>query len=174
VATPIFIEPVIRRHTLYVFGGGHVSRAIAMVAATVDFDVVIVDDRPEYAKPEDFPQASSVLCVPFNGVFNRLEMDETSYVLIATRGHLHDMDVLMQALRSDAGYIGMVGSSRKRREISSRLRDAGFSEEDFKKVHTPVGIDIGAETPEEIAVSITAQIIRARADDFEAEKREVV
>ncbi|MFO8088229.1 MAG: XdhC family protein [Desulfatiglandaceae bacterium] len=168
ISTALFIEPVIRRHILYVFGGGHVSRAVAAVAGIVDFEVVVVDDRPEYSRAEAFPQASRVLCMPFDGVLDRLAVDESSYLLIATRGHMHDMEVLTQALRSDAGYIGMVGSSRKRNEISRRLVESGFTENDFERVYSPVGIDIGAETPEEIAVSITAQIIRVRADGFEA------
>lgn len=170
ISTALFIEPIVRRHLLYVFGGGHVSRAVAAVAAAVDFDVVVVDDRPEYTKAEDFPQASRVLCMPFDRVFGKLAVDEASYVLIATRGHMHDMDVLAQALRSDAGYIGMVGSSRKRQEISRRLKESGFTEDDFEKVYTPVGIDVGAETPEEIAVSITAQIIRVRAHIFKGKE----
>jgi len=172
-STAVLIEPVTRRHILYVFGGGHVSRAVTPLAGMVDFDIVVVDDRSEYSKTEDFPQASKVLCMRFDDVFDKLDVDETSYVLIATRGHMHDMDVLTQALRSDAGYIGMVGSSRKREEISRRLKESGFSENDFKRVHTPVGIAIGAETPEEIAVSITAQMIQLRAGDFEGKKRKV-
>ncbi|HDR15837.1 MAG TPA: XdhC/CoxI family protein [Desulfobacteraceae bacterium] len=167
-----FIEPIIRRHVLYVFGGGHVSRALASVAGSVDFDVVVMDDRPAYSKAQDFPMASRVLCVPFDNVLDSLNINEASYLVIATRGHMHDMEVLMQALRTDAGYIGMVGSSRKRDEIFRRLVEAGFTEDDFARVHTPVGIDIGAETPAEIAVSITAEIIRARADG--PEKRKVI
>lgn len=173
IPTALFIEPVIRHHILYVFGGGHVSKAVAAVAGIVDFEVVVVDDRPEYSRVEDFPQASKVLCMPFDSVLDRLAVDEFSFLLIATRGHMHDMEVLTQALRSDAGYIGMVGSVRKRGEIIRRLVGSGFTEDDFKKVYSPVGIDIGAETPEEIAVSITAQIIRFRADSFEEKKRKV-
>ncbi len=159
----LFVEPVAPRQILYVFGGGHVSRALAGVAGSVDFEVVIVDDRPEYSRPEDFPRASKVLCYPFENVLDRLDVDRSSYLVIATRGHLHDMEVLMQALLVKARYLGMVGSSRKREAMFDRLVKAGFTKDDFARVHTPIGLDIGAETPAEIAVSITAELIRVRA-----------
>lgn len=166
----LFIEPVISPRALYVFGGGHVSRALAPLAAAVDFEVVVIDDRIEYSKREDFPQAAEVLCVPFDEVVDRLDVDDSSSLVIATRGHVHDMTVLMQALRTGAGYIGMIGSSRKRGILFSRLLQEGFTREELDRVHTPVGIDIGAETPAEIAVSIVAELVRVRAGRPERRK----
>lgn len=158
-----FLEPVVPRQVLYIFGGGHVSRALAPVAAMVDFQVVVVDDRPEYSRPEDFPQAARVLCMPFDDLPGRLDIGEGTFVVIATRGHMHDMTVIMQALRTDAGYVGMIGSFRKRGILFERLLAEGFTGEDLKRVNTPIGIDIGAETPAEIAVSIVAELVIVRA-----------
>ena len=166
----LFMEPVGRRAALYVFGGGHVSRALVPAASMVDFHVTVVDDRAEYSKPGDFPQADRVLLRPFENVFEGLKVDEDSFLVIATRGHVHDMTVLIQALRSDACYIGMVGSSRKREAIFRRLLDRGFTESDLSRVHTPVGLDIGAETPAEIAVSIVAELVEVRSGGIRRRK----
>ena len=158
-----FLEPVVPRPVLCIFGGGHVSRALTPVAAMVDFKVVVVDDRPEYARPEDFPRADRVLCMPFDDVMGGLDTARHTCIVIATRGHIHDMTVLMQALRTDAGYVGMIGSSRKREILFQRLLAEGFTDQDLKRVNTPIGMDIGAETPAEIAVSIVAELVLVRA-----------
>jgi xanthine dehydrogenase accessory factor len=159
----IFVEPVVSSPVLYVFGGGHVSRQIVPVAALVGFQVVVTDDRPEFADTGYFPNAHEVLQLPFKGVMDRLSVDDGSYLVIVTRGHMHDKEVLAQALKTDAKYIGMIGSKRKRNLIYEKLLQEGFTREDISRVHSPVGIDIGAETPEEIAVSIVAELIQVRA-----------
>jgi xanthine dehydrogenase accessory factor len=129
----------------------------------VGFKVVVIDDRPEFADPEKFPKAEDVHYYSFDSVMERLPVDGSSYVVIMTRGHSHDKTVLAQALKSPAGYIGMIGSRRKISIIFGKLLEQGFTQEQLDRVHSPIGIDIGAETPEEIAVSIIAELIKVRA-----------
>ncbi len=159
----VFVEPVVSSPVLYIFGGGHVSRQIVPLAARVGFQTVVTDDRPEFADAVYFPEAVEVLRMPFDGVMDRLPVDESSFLVIVTRGHMHDKDVLAQALKTRAKYIGMIGSTRKRKIIYEKLREQGFTEEDLSRVHSPIGVEIGAETPAEIAVSIVAELISVRA-----------
>lgn len=159
-----FVEPTVFPGTLFLFGAGHVSRPVAELASVVDFQTVVLDDRAEFSNAERFPRADQVKVIPsFPRAFERLEIDGDSYVVILTRGHLHDKTVLEQALKSGAGYIGMIGSRRKRDLIYSELLTKGFSQSDLERVHAPIGLAIGAETPEEIAVSIVAELIQVRA-----------
>jgi xanthine dehydrogenase accessory factor len=127
------------------------------------FRTVIVDDRADFATIDRFPDADSIV-VPqsFERALEQLPIDERSYVVIMTRGHLLDRAVLAQALRTRAGYVGMIGSKKKIAQTFEALRQAGFSEEDLGRVHAPIGVAIAAETPEEIAVSIAAEIIHVR------------
>ncbi|MCG8617341.1 MAG: XdhC family protein [Desulfobacterales bacterium] len=148
---------------LYIFGGGHVGYALAEMAHLIDMPCVIVDDREAFSNAERFPHARSVVSVPeFRNCFDGLTPDEHSYIVIMTRGHLHDEVVLEQALATKAAYIGMIGSRRKRDTIYAHLRERGFSNASLEKVHSPIGLSINSETPAEIAVSIIAQIIRAK------------
>jgi xanthine dehydrogenase accessory factor len=162
-ALEVFVEPLVSDPTLYVFGGGHVSTQIVPLAKRVGFKVVVVDDRPEFADSGRFPEATEVWQEAFEGVVDRFPIDESSYLVIVTRGHIHDKTVLEQALKSPAKYIGMIGSRRKRNMIYEKLLEGGFKQDDLERVHSPIGIDIRAETPEEIAVSIVAELIRVRA-----------
>jgi len=159
----IFLEPVISNPILYIFGGGHVSGQVVPLANKVGFKVVVIDDRPEFSMPEIFPEAEEVYNYPFDSVINRLPINESSYIVIITRGHSHDKTVLAQALKTPAVYIGMIGSKRKISIIYNKLLEEGVTEEQLNQVHSPIGIDIGAETPEEIAVSIVAELIKVRA-----------
>lgn len=159
----LFVEPVASDPFLYVFGGGHVSLQIVPMASKVGFKVVVVDDRPEFADPRKFPDAVKVHQDAFEGVIERLPVDESSYIIIVTRGHLHDKVVLEQSLKTPARYIGMIGSKRKKAMVFERLLEEGFRKEDIDRVHSPIGLDIGAETPEEIAVSIVAELIKVRS-----------
>ncbi|RLB28003.1 MAG: XdhC/CoxI family protein [Deltaproteobacteria bacterium] len=159
----IFVEPVISDPVLYVFGGGHVSREIVPLASRVGFKVVVIDDREAFAKAESFPGAREVFQYSFNDVMEKIPVGDSSYLVIVTRGHMHDKTVLSQALRSDARYIGMIGSKRKKKIIFEKLLQEGFIHKDLERVHSPIGLDIGAETPEEIAISIVAQLIKVRA-----------
>lgn len=159
----VFVEPVMADPVLYVFGGGHVSSQIVPLASQVGFKVVVIDDRPEFADKVRFPDAKEVHLLPFEGALERLHVDEASYLVIVTRGHIHDKTVLAQCLGTRAGYIGMIGSRRKKALICKKLLEEGFTQSDLDRVHAPIGLDIGAETPEEIGVSIVAELIKVRA-----------
>jgi xanthine dehydrogenase accessory factor len=150
--------------TLVVYGAGHVSQQVALLAGMVDFRTVVLDDRSEYANRDRFPKADSIIVLDsFDECFAGLDINSDSYVVIVTRGHSHDKTVVTQALRTNAGYIGMMGSKRKRDELFEALQQDGFSSEELLKVHCPIGLAINAATPGEIAVSIIAELISARA-----------
>jgi xanthine dehydrogenase accessory factor len=159
----LFVEPILADPILYIFGGGHVSAQIIPLASRVGFKVEVIDDRPEFADPAKFPDAAKVHQFPFEGVLGRIPVDQSSYLVIVTRGHIHDKTVLEQCLRTKARYIGMIGSRRKKAMIYEKLLEEGFTKSDLDRVHAPIGLDIGAETPEEIAVSIVAELIQVRA-----------
>lgn len=158
-----FLEPWAGPSPLYIAGAGHVSRPTAQIAALAGFHVTVMDDRPEFANAERFPHAHEIRTQDLHSCLEGLPIGPGASVVIVTRGHVHDADVLAQALRTQAGYIGMIGSRRKRDSIYQLLRGQGFGDADFARVHCPVGLDIGAETPEEIAVSIVAELIQNRA-----------
>lgn len=160
----VLIDPIRKIKTLYCFGAGHVAVPTAHIAALAGFRVVVLDDRSEFANAERFPDAAQVV-VPksFDGALRDLPIDADSFIVIITRGHRHDRVVLEQALTTNASYVGMIGSLRKRDAIYSALIEEGVSAEDIKRVHSPIGLPIKAETPEEIAVSIVAEMIAERA-----------
>lgn len=155
--------PVVRAGKVYIFGGGHVSRALVPAVAAVGFRPVVYDDRPEFADPALFPQAERVLCGSFEAVDQQVTVTPEDYVVIMTRGHQADYEVLSQLLRSGAKYLGCIGSKRKLALCRDRLLEAGFTAEEYSRLHAPIGLSIGAETPEEIAVSVTAELIAVRA-----------
>ncbi len=158
------IDPVSNYGTVYIFGCGHVSQKLAALTVPVGFRTVVLDDRREYASQERFPGADKVIVLDsFAHSLNQITLDPQSYIVIVTRGHLDDQVVLEQALHSNAVYIGMIGSKRKCETIYRALVSEGFSRVDLQKVHAPIGLPIDAESPEEIAVSITAELIQARA-----------
>jgi len=157
----VVIEPTHRVPTVYLFGAGHVARSAAAMAAMVAFRVSVADDREAYANRERFREASEIRVLErFDDAFSGVSVNRDDFVVILTRGHLHDKTVLAQALRTGAGYIGMIGSCRKRDAIYGALLKEGFSQRDIDRVHSPIGLSIGAETPEEIAVSIVAEMIQ--------------
>src|SRR5205085_4954293 len=158
----IFIEPVLPPALLYIFGAGHVSVNLYKVAQNAGFDVIVVDDRDAYANRDRFPHANEVMAEDFDQAMARLTPNESSYIVIVTRGHRDDMRVLRWAVQTRARYVGMIGSKRKTITIFRELVKEGLSEALFERVHAPVGFDIGAITPEEIAVAITAELIAAR------------
>ena len=150
--------------TVYLFGAGHVSQQVAELAARVAFQIVVLDDREEFANRERFPTAELVKVIDsFDNCFDDLKIDRDSFLVIVTRGHTHDRNVLAQALRTEAAYIGMIGSRKKSVEVRQSLVAEGYSEELVAAVHCPIGLDIGAGTIAEIGVSIVAELIQARA-----------
>ena len=157
------LEPWAAASQLFIFGAGHVSRPTAQVAALAGFCVTVLDDRAEFANAGRFPQAQTRVLDNYGDCFAGLPSGPGAFVVIVTRGHVHDAEVLAQALRTRVGYIGMIGSRRKRDAVYERLRGQGFGEADLGRVHCPIGLSIGAETPEEIAVSIIAELIAHRA-----------
>ncbi len=158
----IFIEPVLPPALLYVFGAGHVSVNLYKCARGAGFDVTVVDDRAAYASRERFPDAKEVIAEDFDQAMAKITPQESSYIVIVTRGHRDDMRVLRWAVQTQARYIGMIGSKRKTISIFRELTKEGLSPQLFERVHAPVGLDIGAITPEEIAVAITAELIAVR------------
>jgi len=158
-------ETIERPSKVVVCGAGHVALALAPVAARAAFRVVVVDDRPEFADPGRFPDAAQVVALDsFARVFEAVSLDEHSYVVVVTRGHQHDFSVLAQALRTPAPYVGLMSSRSKWKRIEAGLREEGLGDEEIARVHTPVGLPIGAETPAELAVSIVAELIKVRAE----------
>ena len=158
----IFVEPVLPSPLLYIFGAGHVSLELYKVARVAGFEVVVMDDRDTYANAERFPDAREVIAEDFDQALSRITPNESSYIVIATRGHRDDMRVLRWAVQTPARYIGMIGSRRKVITVYRTLAAEGLKPELFDRVHAPVGLDIGAITPEEIAVSIIAELIGIR------------
>ncbi len=158
----VFIEPILPPALLYVFGAGHVSTALYKTAMAAGFDITVIDDRESYANRERFPQAREVIAEDFDKAMSRLTPSEAAYIVIVTRGHRDDMRVLRWAVQTQARYIGMIGSKRKTITIFRELQKEGLRAELFDRVHAPIGLDIGAVTPEEIAVSITAELIAVR------------
>jgi len=160
------IEPCQTNDTLVIFGAGHVGFHLAKMAHLTDFRTIVVDDRAEFANRNRFEHAHTVLVAdPFTTAFDTLSIDKNAYIVILTRGHLHDQAVLEAALKTDPAYIGMIGSRRKRDQIYANLIKKGVSTESLNQVYSPIGLEIGSETPAEIAVSIIGQIIQVRAQN---------
>ncbi len=157
----IFVEPVLPPADLYIFGAGHVAASLYKIARIAGFDITVVDDREAYANRERFPEAQ-VIAEDFEKAAAQLAPSESSYIVIVTRGHRDDMRMLRWAVQTPAHYIGMIGSKRKTITIFKELQQEGLAAHLFDRVHAPIGLDIGAITPEEIAVSITAELIAKR------------
>ena len=151
-----------------IFGGGHIARALVPLLYTVGFRPVVFDDRPQFAAVERFPQADQVICGDFTRIGDYLTVGPEDYVVIMTNGHEYDFQAQVQVLRGETAYVGVIGSRKKTAFVNRRLREAGISEEAIAFVHTPVGTAIKAVTPEEIAVSITGEMILVRATRREA------
>jgi len=160
----ILLEPIFSEPTVYIFGAGHISQQLSPQAKRVNFKVVVIDDREIFANKERFPEADEVIVSEFENCFDQLSIDESSYIVIVTRGHLYDGFVLEQAVKTDARYIGMIGSKKKIHTLYQNLMEKGIPKEALERVHSPIGIDIHSETPEEIGVSIVAELIKVRGE----------
>lgn len=158
----VFIEPVLPPALLYIFGAGHVAYNLYRVAKIAGFDVIVVDDRESYANRERFPDAREVIADDFDRVTQHLHAPESAYIVIVTRGHRDDMRVLRWAVNANSRYLGMIGSRRKTISIYKELEREGILAEKFANIHAPVGLEIGAVTPEEIAVAVVAEMIAVR------------
>lgn len=158
------LEPLRNTGTVYIFGAGHLSQNIAPLSAAVGFKTVVLDDRAEYANHCKFPLSSEIVLLESFDRIPELAVDEDGYIVIVTRGHLYDKAILAHALKTKAGYIGMIGSIRKRDKIFEVLTVEGYGRLDLDRVHCPIGTDIGAETPEELAVSVVGELIKVRSE----------
>jgi xanthine dehydrogenase accessory factor len=157
----IFVEPILPQPVLYIFGGGHVSMALAQTASSAGFTIGIVDDRESFANAQRFPMAREIY-TSYEDAFSKIQPNASSYLVIVTRGHRDDLRVLAWAVNTEARYIGMIGSKRKVLSVYKALEKEGVAAKKFERVHAPVGLEIGALTPEEIAVSIAAELIAVR------------
>jgi len=158
----VFVEPVLPPALLYIFGAGHVALSLCRTAANAGFDLIVADDRSSYATKERFPDAREVHALDFDQAMQKLDPNESSYIVIVTRGHRDDMRILRWAVQTRARYVGMIGSKRKVIEIFRNLQNEGIPTHLFDRVHAPIGLDLGAITPEEIAIAITAELIAIR------------
>lgn len=160
----LYIEPVMPDFRLLICGGGHISKAIAHAAQGLDFHLTVVDDRPQFANDARFPGADVTVSAPYEELAQRVELTPTTFVVIVTRGHTGDEVCLRQVIVSPACYIAMVGSRSKWSHIRQHLLESGISRDKLNRVFSPAGLDIGSITPEEIAISIVAQIVQQRAE----------
>jgi xanthine dehydrogenase accessory factor len=157
----VFVEPILPQPMLYLFGGGHVSTAVAKAASAAGFGIGVVDDREAFANKERFPMAQEIY-TSYEEAFEKIHPNAATYLVIVTRGHKEDMRVLSWAVRTDARYIGMIGSKRKVLSTYKALEADGYKPEEFDRVFAPMGLEVGALSPEEIAVSITAELVAVR------------
>jgi len=161
-ATCIYVEAVESKPVFLIVGGGHIGRALAKLADLLDFHVAVIDDREEYADPVRLPEADEVICDAFEAALDRYPIGANTTIVLVTRGHKQDEVSLRHCLGRGAAYLGMIGSRRRTATVLRHLLDEGFDANEIAKVRTPIGLFIGAETPEEIAVSIVAEVIMLR------------
>ena len=158
----VFIEPVVPQPRAFIFGAGHISKSLSKVANLAGFASVIVDNRDAFANRERFPEADEIFAEEYEDVFAKLNIRDTSYLIIVTRGHRDDMRVLRWAVGTPAKYIAMIGSKRKVIGVVKELEKEGIPRDTFERIFAPMGFDIGAITPEEIAISVVAEMIAVR------------
>jgi xanthine dehydrogenase accessory factor len=158
----VFVEPVFPQPKAFIFGAGHISKSLAKVAALAGFSTAVIDDRESFASRERFPEADEVHAGEYEDVVPRLAINESGYVVIVTRGHRDDMRVLRLVAGSPARYIAMIGSKRKVISVIKELEREGVARESLERIYAPMGLEIGAESPEEIAISVVAEMIAVR------------
>ena len=157
----VFVEPILPQPVVVLFGGGHISTALAKAASAAGFGVTVVDDRETFANVERFPMAQEIF-TSYEDAYEKIQPNASTYLVIVTRGHRDDMRVLSWAVRTDARYVGMIGSKRKVLSVYRALEAEGYKPEEFERVYAPMGLEIGALSPEEIAISIVAELIAVR------------
>ncbi len=158
----VFVEPVLPQPMAYIFGAGHISKSLCQIASMAGFATAVIDDRDSFANRERFPHADEIHAAEYETIFPKLEVNETTYIVIVTRGHRDDMRVLRWAVSTNARYIAMIGSKRKVIGVVKELEKEGVPRESFERIFSPMGFEIGAVTPEEIAVSVVAEMIAVR------------
>jgi xanthine dehydrogenase accessory factor len=168
----VFVEPILPQPVVYIFGGGHISTALAKSASAAGFGIVVIDDRQQFANKERFPMAQE-LYTSYEDAFARLAPNRASYLVIVTRGHRDDMRVLAWAVRTEARYVGMIGSKRKVISVYQALEKEGYAPAEFSRVFAPMGLEIGALSPDEIAISITAELVAVRRNSTSAQHKKL-
>lgn len=156
------IEPYFPQPRLIVFGGGHIAKPLVEFGSKAGYSITVIDDRPSFANSKRFPTAQNVICESFEKCFDSINLNKSAFVVIITRGHRHDLDCLRQVLKHNTAYVGMIGSKRRVKGAMEQLLNEGYSKENLDKVNAPIGLEIGAVTPEEIAFSIITQVIKYR------------
>jgi len=156
----VFIDILQPKEEVLIFGAGHIAACVSKLAKMVGFKVTIIDDRKEFANQDRFPEADEIIAEETEKALNHLKITSSTYIIVLTRGHLKDEEVLGSVIRSGAAYTGMIGSRKKNATVFQHLEEQGISQEELDKVYSPIGIDINAQTPEEISVSIMAEIIQ--------------
>ncbi|MCX6612693.1 MAG: XdhC/CoxI family protein [Acidobacteria bacterium] len=158
----VFIEAIVPQPHAFIFGAGHISKSLAKVSSMAGFGVSVIDNRESFANRERFPEVDEVLAAEYEDAFASLNINSSSYIIIVTRGHRDDMRVLRWAITTEARYISMIGSKRKVIAVVKEFEKEGVSRESFERIYAPMGLEIGAITPEEIAVSVAAEMIAVR------------
>jgi xanthine dehydrogenase accessory factor len=158
----VFIEPIVPQPHAFIFGAGHISKSLAKVAALAGFGVTVIDNRESFANRERFPEVEQVIAGEYEDVYSSLNINSSSYIIIVTRGHRDDMRVLRWAITTEARYISMIGSRRKVIAVIREFEKEGVSREAFERIYAPMGLEIGAITPEEISISVAAEMIAVR------------
>jgi len=156
----MFVDILQPKEGVLIFGAGHIAVYVSKLMKVIGFKVTVIDDREEFANKERFPEADEIIVESIDKALKQVKITPSTYIVIVTRGHLQDQEVLASVIESDAAYLGMIGSRKKNATVFQNLEEQGVSTQELKKVHAPIGIDIGAQTPEEIAVSIIAEIIQ--------------
>lgn len=158
----VYLEPIMPTETLYLFGAGHTSQSTAAIASMLGFRVIVIDPRAEYNNRDRFPDADSLVVEDYDSAFAKLSVNEDSYIVIYTSGHVVDEQCFLFAVGTGAKYIGMIGSKKKAKEVKEHLREKGIPQQQLDRLHSPIGVGIDAETPEEIAISILAELVKVR------------
>jgi xanthine dehydrogenase accessory factor len=159
----IYIEPLTDNPRLVLFGAGHIANQVSKIASLMDFEITVVDDREDFLNKDRFPEADHTIVQKYTDFLKDFKVEKNDYIVIITRGHQFDYDVLREVIDTKAKYVGMIGSSKKIKEVFDKLREVDkTSEEQLNTVYTPIGLDIGAETTSEIAVAIIGEIVKVR------------
>jgi xanthine dehydrogenase accessory factor len=160
----IFLEPMNSGPKLIIFGAGHIGQALCEIASILDFQVTVVDNRPEFATNERLPHARQIIAKPYTDALKDLTFTNNSFIVIVTHGHAHDQDILEYCSQQPFRYLGVIGSRNKAQGMLNHLREKGVAPETVERVHSPIGLDIGANTPEEIVIAIVAEMIAVKND----------
>ena len=158
----VFLEPIVPAHPLYIFGAGHIGTVLTRLAIMLGFQVTVVDNRPEFADKSRLPEAHHVLCQEYLKALEQITFTKEHYIVIVTHGHEHDFEIVQACIKEPYRYLGMIGSRKKVHQTVKDLRNLGIPENDLARLHSPIGLDIGGETPEEIALSIAAELVAVR------------